>query len=501
MANEFKTWEEALADTDLPPEQETSQPQEALNDGVDNLPFVEEGKVFSIYESSPINPIKTNPDPFEDDEEGLLFRFITGKAGTGKTTLIKQQIEKDPSFGLLCATTGIAAVNLGTTTINSTFKYFDTASLVDKFIEGKVQATLARLAKSYRFLILDEASMLEGEALDVFVNAIEQVNARESTKRPIGLILTGDFGQLGPISTKEKKAKWAFEGECWDRFEEEGGTTFLTHVWRQESKPFVEALELARMGRGMEAEKMLVGLGAKFNSGLDPNFDGTTIMAKNEEVDSYNLIRLGRIGGKPISTLKKVEGKALGEWKQIPDKLNVKVGAYVMILVNKSLGYVDGMSIGFEYSNGDCGTIQDFNPLTQTFMVKLARNGEVVSVPPVTRFNESKHKPDATEELPDGFEPYYDDERQRWIYGAVTYSPIRVAYAVTTYKSQGLTLDKVQIDCRNWFMSNPNQLYVALSRARSVEGMRLVGAEGILGKRCKVDPKVLNWLKKVKEGM
>lgn len=428
-------------------------------------------------------------------------KLITGKAGTGKTTLVKGLVEKDPDYGILASTTGIAAVNLGTTTLNSLLRYFNTASLRDKLIDGSLQSSLARLAKTYRNLIIDEVSMMEGEQLDVLMQAVDQVNERDTVKEKLGVVLVGDFGQLPPVKGKDNpNVKWAFEAECWEE-KFEGNVEFLTKVWRQDNLEFVAALELARDGRGQELASYLTKLGVGWYSEVDDNFKGTTIFSKNDQVDNFNALKLRDLVGNKIYSKKIVKGLALGEWDKIPQTLELKKGAYVMILVNKSLGYVDGMSIGFEYSNGDCGTIEDYNESSECFKVKLARNGHVVEIPKAVRLNERKQKPDATENLGNdpNFEYYYDDLRKRYVVGECWFHPLRLAYGITCHKSQGLTLDKVQVDIRNHFFSSPNMTYVALSRARTLDGLRIVGLEKTLGLRCKADSKVVKWLSKHKQ--
>lgn len=426
------------------------------------------------------------------------FKLITGRAGTGKSYLVKQAVEQDSTYGLLASTTGIAAVNLGTTTINSILRYFDDASLMDKFIEGKIQPILKQLSKNYEYLIIDECSMLSSVQLDIIVNAIDQIN--ENQEKKLGLILVGDFFQLPPVSTKEKPVKWAFEAETFkEKFS--NSIEFLTKIWRQDNLEFISALEFARMGKGDDLIGHLKDLKVEFNKEVDTNYKGTTIFAKNQQVDSYNITRLLQVNGERIRTQKKTKGKVLGEWSKIPEILDLKVGAYVMILVNKSLGYEGGISTGFEYSNGDCGVIKEYLKDRDSFLIELVRNKQIVEIPRTTRYNETKQKPDATESWVGDFEPYFDEERSRYILGLVSYHPIRLAYGVTTFKSQGLTLDNAQIDIRSNFFGFPNQLYVALSRCRTIDGMRLVcPIDGLLAKRCNVDKKVLNWFKSLEIG-
>lgn len=426
-----------------------------------------------------------------------LFSMLTGKAGSGKTYSMKSKCEADSSYGILASSTGISAVNLGTTTINSLLQYYNTESLQDKFIEGRLQVILKRLAKSYDYIILDEVSMTPGEQIDIIVSAIEQVNDYETVEKPLGLIVCGDAAQLPPVSTPDSPAKWFFEAECF-KSKFQPNIEFLTKIWRQDNLGFIEALEFARQGDGLHLLEHLNNLKVKFEREVDTQFEGTTIFAKNQQVDNYNMVRLMNLQGKEVETTKKVKGKKLGEWDKIPEVLKLKIDAYVMILINKPLGYIDGIATGFEYSNGDTGWIRDYDSITDTFSIELMRNKAIVKIPRISRYNESKRKPDLFEQFGDDFEPYYDDEvRKRWILGEVSFHPLRLAWGCTTFKSQGLTLDNVQLDIRNHFMGSYNQLYVALSRCRTIEGMRIVGLEKLIPKRCNIDPKVIRWMKEI----
>lgn len=429
-------------------------------------------------------------------ENNKLFKLITGRAGTGKSFSMRAKVEENSSYGILCSSTGISACNLGTTTINSLLQYYNTESLQDKFIEGRLQVMLRKLAKHYDYIILDEVSMTPGEQLDIIVNAIEQVNEYETVDKPLGLIIVGDAAQLPPVSTPDNPASWFFNANCFkEKFQP--NIEFLTKIWRQDNLDFINALEFARLGKGEKLLEHLLQLKVGFNSEVDTNFEGTTIFAKNQQVDNYNSVRLTRLPGKLVQSPKRVEGKVLGEWNKIPELLDIKIGSYVMLLVNKPLGYEEGIAIGFEYSNGDTGYVKEYNPINDTFSIELVRNKQIVTIGRTGRFNETKSKPSIFEEV-NGFETYYDDERKRYILGKVSFHPIRLAWGITTFKSQGLTLDNVQLDIRNAFMGSYNQLYVALSRARTIEGVRLIAPrEQLIVKRCNIDPLVLKWMKEI----
>jgi ATP-dependent DNA helicase PIF1 len=414
--------------------------------------------------------------------------FLTGAAGCGKTYQARETIRNDPGEGVLCATTGIAGVNLGTVTINSLLRYFDTDSLLNAFVSGRLVTRLAKLAQSARNLYVDEVSMMPAEQLDTLHQAIRQANRRKSVLNShnpegIGIVLVGDLCQLPPI-----KARWIFEADCWGEFD--AGTTRLEKNWRQGDETFLGAINHLRAGRGAEGAEALRGTATEFSSALDLHFPGTTIMAKNDEVDRFNWQALQRVRGEKFAVNSKrwhVAGPP-GEWSHIPQKLELKVGAYVMILAN------DTTSGEFRYANGDCGLIVGRD--ASSVQVRLARNDEVVDVGAITR---KVHTVDPDEcgglsPVPTWGEPHFDEQAEKYVVGAVQYLPLRLAWASTVHKSQGLTLDRVQLDLRNFFFGSPAMTYVAVSRCRTPEGLRIVGDEKLLTTRCKIDPRVQRWI-------
>jgi ATP-dependent DNA helicase PIF1 len=448
-------------------------------------------------------------DPTEEEEESKEVRceYVTGAAGTGKTFSIRKRIEEDPTYGLLCATTGIAGVNLGTTTINAQFGYFDTDSLRQKYISGKLITRMAEFATQYKNLVVDECSMLAAEQLDIFHEAAKAANQYEKVKKSknpdgIGIVLTGDFCQLPPI-----KSKWAFDADCWPLFEQ--NTTVLTKNWRQADGQFLEGINSLRRGDGLTGSNLLRDSGVEFANANLLDYPGTTILAKNQDVDRYNWVALSKLQAEEI----KVKSERWtwkgqyppSEWKLIPDELKVKKGAYVMILANDSPA--------FTYANGDCGWVEDIDPTTNMFTIKLARNDKLVSVPMVERPLYVKEDPktlfdgdDSTElvwskkiylregiERPWG-EPHLDLDRDKYVAGSIKYSPVRLAYAATVHKTQGLTLDRVQMDIRHGFFGSPAMIYVAVSRCRTAQGLRIVGSPQLLAQRCKIAEEVKRWL-------
>lgn len=444
-------------------------------------------------------------------------RMITGAAGTGKTFSIREEIAADPKAALLCATTGIAAVNLGTITLHSALGLHPD-SIEDQFTTGYMRAKMHQVARNYRSIGIDEMSMLSATLLDMLYQSAEQVNEYADVKEPFGLTLIGDFCQLPPINEP-----WAFEAQCWPRFEQ--ATTRLTKNWRQGDGLFLDALNHLRSGRGREGALALQGSSVHFERALSPTFDGTVIMGRNAEVDNYNQLRYWKLKGAEQRYPSVRWGKESGGWRNIPPVLVMKAGAYVMVLANDTARDPVTHAPMFRWVNGDCGKVIEVG--TGSISVELVRTGRTVTIGNIVRQTTQKQVPDELlERHPEmtekeiraryavhGFEvhededgsvltmssrrdeqPIWDAEKGRWIVGAITYMPVRLAYATTVHKSQGLTLDRIQVDLRHSFLGSPAMTYVACSRCRTADGLHLVGDPAMVERRCKTDEKVLRWL-------
>lgn len=416
---------------------------------------------------------------------GVRCEDIGGVAGTGKTTLVKQRCAGDPYWGKLCSTTGISAVNLDCATLNSTLRYFDTDSLRDNYLTGSLARTLHGIALEYRNLVIDEKSMLDAQQLDLIHRATQAANDYADIKMPMGIILVGDFAQLPPV-----KAKWAFEAECWEHFER--NSTKLTKIWRQDQMEFLMALNHARRGDGAHAARILTEVGVQWHTALDTDYDGTTLVPKNDQVDRFNQMKLDGHRGAKFMVSSRRWGTGRSEWKQVPLNLQLKEGAYVMILSNSGLNEAGR----FDWVNGDCGHVESL--AAGELAIKLVRTGATVRVPKLVRSVTLKDKPsdwrgdDARE---DGYRAgEHRDDRGRYVIGQVEFYPVRLAWASTVHKSQGLSLDKLQVDIRNPFFAHPGMLYVALSRCRTLEGLRIVGQRERFVMHCNADPRVQRWL-------
>jgi hypothetical protein len=403
---------------------------------------------------------------------------------------------------MLLATTGIAAINLGGTTVNAALGYFDTKSLQESYTNGFLTARLGRLWKAgVRRLVLDECSMLEGDALTYLVKGVEEVNGRgyvlgkwdeeDETEPPaMGLTLVGDFAQLSPV-----EGTFAFQSPEWPRFAEH--TKVLTEIRRQQDPAFVQMLRQARVGNGRAVADYMRG---RIHQTTDDDFKGPTLFAKNDAVQRYNWLRLARVTGPDLYYESRREGDQRSEWGNpkkppstwgIPLRLHLKIGALVMILANQREEGEPPQP--FIYVNGDLGEVVTGDTYTAT--VRLQRTGQEVRVSYVRREVQIPIDSARRRELRDkGLAHTITENGKFEITGWVEYLPLRVAYASTVHKSQGLSLDSVQVNIRDAFFKHPGMLYVALSRARTSEGLRLVGSEAALLERCVADPRLKEFL-------
>lgn len=431
-------------------------------------------------------PIATRPGQEVvtlDQIQALLpFGYLAGAAGSGKTYLARELVKSLGDRGVMCATTGIAAVNLGdATTVNSLFGYYDTNSLKEQYASGFLAYRMRMLRKSgIRTVVADEVSMMDADQLDILCASMDDIDLKKSYDRDLEeveiaadddfrlrLLLVGDFCQLPPID-----GPYAFESGAWSRFQ----VLKLEKMWRQTEPGFIEALQAVRRGDGAAALDVLRPC---FTEKLDLQFDGATLVAKNDSVDRINALRAMKLSGPEYTWKTQRSGDQQKEWvKHIPEEFRVRKGALVMVLANKPYPKLDPQEMTqFAYVNGDLGTVLEQTP--EGIKVFLHRTfDEKVITPNLKEWKEATGK-----------------RNPRWlIKGAVTYMPLRMAYASTTHKSQGLTMDKVQVSISDGMFMKPSMLYVALSRARSLEGLRIVGTERQFLGRCGVAEKVRGWL-------
>jgi hypothetical protein len=381
---------------------------------------------------------------------------------------INQLIRANSTYGYRTATTGIAAVNMGSisgnpdpTTINRALRYFDAESLLRSLHKGTIYKALNYIARTYENLIIDEVSMINAPCLDIIVHSIKRYN--EMYKRNFGLLVCGDPGQLPPVNGKP-----FFEAQCWSEFE----VQFLTKVIRQDDKDFIEALGYMRKNQPKKAYDYFKD-NITFVDKVQEAFRGTTFYSTNHEVDMYNKKCLARLRGESKIYTATLTGKMDPSWKNIPQRLELKRGAIIQLLYNDfDLGFANGDSAIVEEMWDNSVYIQLLRKHRQLFLKKqtLCNFG-------FTPKGFRKSKPDGTLEL----------------------IHARLCYALTVHKAQGLTLDKVQINLKgtgtNFLAKQSGMLYTALSRVRTPEGLIVVGTVDDLMRCCYVNPNYQKWIK------
>jgi ATP-dependent DNA helicase PIF1 len=385
------------------------------------------------------------------------FRAMQGMAGTGKSTLIgymnRQYSTPTRPWGVKTSTTGVSAINVGGTTIHSLLGVYDLKSLIKAYDTNYLAASLKMISYRTSNIIIDEMSMLEADFLDILVIAVEEHNERHPESK-LGLVLTGDFGQLPTVNGRP-----IFLADKWSKFD----LIPLTKVHRQADNDFIEALRQVHRGEAYKAiDYFMESIG--FHEDILEDFPGPTLYPTNNQVDSENYRRLQTLPGAPREYYSTRRGKQRGEWRQIPEVLELKIGAPVIMLFNRRM---DG------YMNGDTGIVEEM--YADSLVVRLHRGGHMVTVGYNTLDNEKA--------------------------GSITYLPVRLAWALTNHKIQSQTLDKVQIVFGGTFMGRCHGMgTTSLTRCRTPDGLRLVcprsksGDYGTFIKSCFVDSSYLPYL-------
>lgn len=378
-----------------------------------------------------------------------MAKFITGEAGTGKTTTVRDW------NCILTATTGAAAVNLDCVTIHSALGYSKTDALIEKQRNGQLARNVTALHRKSGLasrLVIDECSMLEAEQLDIIHESV-----RINTGGKLEIVLVGDFAQLPPVD-----GKFAFEAQCWPAYEK--NMTKLTTLYRQDEPAFLEALRVIRHGDG-EGAHLLKAAGANFLTRLDKKFEGVTICPTNREADDMNAFRMMELPVSPITFLLSKSGQPEAN-KLVPMVTSLKEGARVMVTCNDTPH--------FAYANGDTGIVTKISH--GIVQILLDRNGATVLVGQHTRksFDYGKTPP-------------------QWL-GEYTWMPVKPAYAMTIHKAQGLTIPRCQIPLNTESAQMYNLMYVACSRVRRASDLYFVGTVERLAECIRVHPKVQRWL-------
>ena len=393
--------------------------------------------------------------------------FLTGPAGSGKTYLLKQYIEylKKNNIGVaVTASTGIAATHMSGQTIHS----WSGMGISDTFNEEDYTKLKKRHYHQQKFknakvLIIDEVSMLHAHQLDI-VNAIcKKFKEPFSPFGGLQVILCGDFFQLPPVAKYGQEAHFVIESETWEEMDPK--ICYLEEQHRQEDRQMLKVLSDIRT-RSCN-EKTLEIICSRENKAIKSGITPTRLFTHNVNVDAINELELKKIKEKPSMFLMTSSGNEhlVGSVKKgclAPEMLVLKKGAVVMFVKNNfERGYV----------NGTLGKVTGFD-VNGMPIVKTVSGRTIVATPEKWS-------------IEDG-----DDDL-----ASVTQVPLRLAWAITVHKSQGMTLDAVEMDLSKSFEYGMG--YVALSRVRTLDGIKLLGINDVA---LKVNPKVYE-LDKILEEM
>ncbi len=372
--------------------------------------------------------------------------LLTGPAGSGKTFVLNEFIRRAKKAGKhvsVTATTGLAATHLGGSTVHAWSGMGIHDALPANFFDHLSKARRETIEKT-DVLIIDEISMMHDYRLDMLDEITRKVRGELSV--PFGglqVILCGDFFQLPPINRGDgRQGGFVVNAAVWRDLDPT--VCYLSEQHRQDDDVFLEVLNALRAGdiRRRHAEALLGRIGAE----LPNNAEVTELYVTNTNVDTINNSRLAGIEGEEHTYHMQTTGsqnyvETLKRSCLAVEALTIKKGALVMCVRN---------SPDKKYVNGSLGVVVGFEPLLNYPIVRL-RSGKEVTIGLETW------------ELRDG-----DKKR-----ASITQIPLRLAWAITVHKSQGMTLDAARIDLRRAFVEGMG--YVALSRVKRLDSLSLLG--------------------------
>ena len=402
--------------------------------------------------------------------------FLTGKAGTGKTTLLREIIETTHKNTVVVAPTGIAALNAGGVTIHSMFQLPFGGFLPDNsapdFSEStkfESKATLRRhfkmsglkksVIRNMELLIIDEVSMLRADLLDAMDFMMQTVRKKNSPFGGVQVLFIGDLLQLPPVIRDDEwrtlknyyKGKFFFHSQV----VQQNPPLYieLDKIFRQTDDAFISVLNNLRNNQ-ISKEDI-----ATLNQYVQPNFDlkankgYITLTTHNAKADTMNTEALDVLEGKEWLYSPEITGDFPDKIYPVDEVLRLKEGAQIMFVKND-------LSFDKKYFNGKMGVIKSLS--TKEILVHFPEENKTIEVEKYEWQNIRYKVNDTTKEI------------EEEVLGTFVHYPIKLAWAITVHKSQGLTFDKAALDVSQVFL--PGQAYVALSRLRSLKGLILLSS-------------------------
>ena len=409
-------------------------------------------------------------DSLENKEMDLAWQFITatrvsvfltGKAGTGKTTFLHKLREETPKRMVVLAPTGVAAINAKGQTIHSFFQLPFGPNVPGQKKERrnnfKMSEEKKRIIRTLDLLVIDEISMVRCDLLDAVDAELRKYKDHSLPFGGVQLLLIGDLQQLAPVT---KSDEWRLLEPYYDTpyfFSSKAlrdlqyVTVELQHIYRQQDREFIDILAKIRDNRMDDAA--VAALNRRYVPNFEPDDDAGWIRltTHNNSARNYNLKKLDALVNEDERTfVAEVERNFPESNYPAEEELVLKVRSQVMFIKNDPSGL-------HEYYNGKIGVVEDFE--SDGVWVFCQEDKSHVLVKPVVWENMKFVLDEETKEIKEVVE------------GTFRQYPLRLAWAITIHKSQGLTFDQAVVDINDSFAHG--QAYVALSRCRTLEGMVL----------------------------
>lgn len=432
------------------------RPKQLKNSFKDNL----NGLTKNELKTNTLNSFKSICQELSDEQKDILHIiergkniFFTGGAGTGKSFLLKRIIGSLPiHHTIVTASTGVAASYINGSTLHSVVGFADSSKTVDEYIKifSNKKEWLKRW-KTCKYLIIDEISMIDGNYFDIVEEFIRKIR---NDDRPFGglqLIICGDFLQLPPVQNRSsassnKPQKMCFEALCWEksihRYYE------LTRVYRQSDREFIDILNELRIGN--LSTKSLERLNSTYMNFKNHSISPTILCTHKQMANQINELNNAKLSEKEMifnsndsSTDPNYSSTKFDSYFSVQSQLKLKIGSQVMLCKN--------ISIEKNLVNGSTGSIIGFDQNAHNYPIIKFKSGLVMTIKPeMFTFTNS-------------------------INGAVykrQQIPLYLAWAISIHKSQGMTIDCLEVDLSNIF--EYGQAYVALSRAKSLDTIKII---------------------------